>query len=169
MNGMNNNRLTHRPHPRERGFSMTELVVVIAVLGVLAAIAIPHFAGLLAPAKVTVARNLVETLNGAVHRFNQTNYELATAVVATGEDEILVLRTLQYRHPDRPKPGSPYMPLNWSPVTSSASADYRVIWMGNLYKLLEPGQSGTGIKVDFEGGDVGRPYVFPPAFTMAGQ
>ena len=48
----------------------------IAILAVMAAVAIPKFGSVLGPSKETVARNLAETLNGAVHRFNQTNYEL---------------------------------------------------------------------------------------------
>jgi prepilin-type N-terminal cleavage/methylation domain-containing protein len=169
MKGLHDKWFDHRHRPSQRGVSLVELVLVIGLIGVLAAIAIPQFTDLLGPSKVTIARNLQETLNGAVHRFNQANYELTTSVVGSGEDEIAVLRTLQYRHPARPKPGSPYMRTDWSPTTSSASADYRIIWMGNLYKLLEPGQSGTGIKVSFDGGDLGKPVVFPPGFTMAGQ
>ena len=149
---------------------MAETLTVIAIIGVLAAIAIPNMRGLLGTSKTTIANNLVETLNTAVHRFNQTNYELlATAVSNSAQDELLTLRTLQYRNPTNPKPGSPYMRHDWNPTASSSASDYRVVWSGSLYKLLEPGESGTGLKVDFEGGDLGEPFVFPSGFTMAGQ
>jgi type II secretory pathway pseudopilin PulG len=149
---------------------LTELLVTIAVIGVLAAVAIPSTINIYAPSKEAIARNLLESLNGAIHRFNQTNYELLyTAVSASGQDEIHVLRTMQYRDPNNPKPGSPYMRVDWNPVTSSSTADYRIMWMGNVYKLLSPGQQGTGIKVNFDGADLGVPYVFPAGFTMAGK
>lgn len=152
------------------GLSMAETLTVIAIIGVLAAIMIPNVSGILRPSKTTVASNLVETLNQAVHRFNQTNYELRVAAASgSGDDEMLALRTLQYRNPFNPKPGSPYMRHDWNPVTSSSTSDYRVAWSGTLYKLLAPGQSGTGLKVDFEGGDLGEPYVFPSGYSMAGQ
>ena len=153
-----------------RGLSMAEVLTVVAIIGVLVAIAIPNVGGLLGSSKATVARNLVETLNQAVHRFNQTNYEmLIPAVSSSSEEELLVLRTLQYRNPANPKPGSPYMRRDWNPATSSNTSDYRVAWSGSLYKLLAPGQSGTGLKVDFGGGDLGEPFVFPSGYTMAGQ
>lgn len=152
------------------GVSLVEMVVVIAVVGILAAVAIPSISGTLGPSKKAIASNLTETLNGAVHRFNQTNYELLfTGVSASAQDEMLILRTMQYRDPVDPKPGSPYMRNDWNPATSSSTADYRIIWTGVLYKLLEPGVSGTGLKVNFDASDLGVPFVFPPGFTMAGK
>jgi prepilin-type N-terminal cleavage/methylation domain-containing protein len=152
------------------GFSLAEVLTVIAVIGILAAVAIPQISGVLSPSKTAIARNLVETLNGAVHRFNQTNYELLfTGVSVSGQDEMLILRTMQYRNPDNPAPGSPYMRSDWNPAISSSTADHRLMWSGTLYRLLEPGQSGTGLKVNFDGSDLGVPFIFPPGFTMAGK
>ena len=167
MHGSINQRLKGR---RWRGISLVEVVTTIAVIGILAAVAIPSFSGVVSPSKVALARNAVETLNSAVHRFNQTNYELLfTGVSASGQDEMLILRTMQYRNPDNPAPGSPYVRCDYNPSLSSSSSDYRAMWMGNLYKLLEPGQPGTGLKIIFDGSDLGVPFVFPPGFTMAGK
>lgn len=155
---------------KHHGYSMAEVITVIAVIGVLAGIVLPTIGGSLSPSKTAIARNLVETVNNAVHRFNQTNYELLfTAVSVSGQDEMLILRTIQYRNPTNPAPGSPYMRNDWNPAISSNTADHRLVWTGTLYKLVEPGQTGTGLKVNFEGGDLGTPFVFPPGFTMAGK
>jgi prepilin-type N-terminal cleavage/methylation domain-containing protein len=169
----------NRPHVRHfvrrrrrlaHGFTLAEMLTVVSILGVMAAVAIPKFGDVISPSKNVVARNVLETLNSAVHRFNQTNYELLfTGISGSGEDEMRILRTMQYRNPDKPAAGSPYMRADWNPQTSSSTADYRLMWMGTLYKLLLPGDGGTGLKVDFDGRDLGVPFVFPPGFTMAGE
>jgi prepilin-type N-terminal cleavage/methylation domain-containing protein len=153
-----------------RGFSLSEVLVTVAVIGVLAGVAIPIYSNLLSPSKEVVARNLLEVLNTGVHRFNQSNYELLfTGVAPSGQDEMLILRTMQYREPANPKVGSPYVRNDWNPLISNSADDYRIMWMGNLFKLLVPGQAGTGMKVDFDGKDLGVPFVFPEGFNMAGK
>lgn len=152
------------------GISLTEILVVIAIIGVLAMVAIPYFSDLTRSSQTTVARNALETLNTAVHKFNMTNYELLfTGVAPSGQDEMLILRTMQYRDPANPKPGAPYVRNDWNPAISSNQTDFRLMWTGTLYKLLPPGTSGTGLKVVFDGSDLGTPFEFPPNFTMAGK
>ncbi|WP_009958377.1 prepilin-type N-terminal cleavage/methylation domain-containing protein [Verrucomicrobium spinosum] len=157
-------------HRKPAGISIVEIIVVIAVISVIAAIAIPRFSDMTTSAHAAVAKNALETLNTAVHRFNMSNYELLfTGVAPSGQDEMLILRTMQYRDPENPKPGSPYMRNDWNPGISSSMDDYRLMWTGTLYKLLPPGASGTGLKVAFDGSDLGTPFSFPPNFTMAGK
>ena len=159
-----------RASQQRRGFSLTEVIVVVAVIGIIAMIAIPRFANLTPSAKAVIATNAMETLNTAVHRFNMSNYELLfNAVAPSGQDEMLILRTIQYRNPDNPKPGSPYMRNDWNPAISSSSDDYRLMWTGSLYKMVPPGEVGTGLKVMFDASDLGTAFVFPPNFTMAGR
>jgi prepilin-type N-terminal cleavage/methylation domain-containing protein len=155
---------------KTRGFSLGEIMVVICIIGILASAAIMAIPRALDSSKVAVARNLVETLNSGVHRFNQANYEmLVTAVPAASTDELAVLRTLQYRNPTAPVTGSPYVRNDWNPVSSSSTADYRIVWAGSMFQLVQPGAAGTGLKVKFDGSDLGTPYTFPAGFAMAGQ
>lgn len=50
----------------ESGFTLVELIVVIAILGILAVIAIPRVVGAIENARYTAAQANVRTLNGAV-------------------------------------------------------------------------------------------------------
>lgn len=155
---------------REDGISIIELIMVIAVIAVIAAVAIPRFSELTSSSRAAIARNTLETLNTAVHKFNMSNYELLfTGVAPSGQDEMLILRTMQYRNPDNPKPGSPYMRSDWNPDISSSTEDFRLMWTGTIYKMISPGEAGTGLKVNFDGTDLGTQFVFPPNFTMAGK
>ena len=143
----------------------TTIVAIIAML------AIPNFVSGLGGSKDTIAQNLLEMANTAVHRFNQANYELNVdqGLDDTASVDLSIIRTLQYRNPLNPKIGSPYIKTSWNPVPSSNTSDYRLQWQGTLFHLLSPGDIGAGLKVNFEGGDLGTPYVFPSNFTMAGS
>ena len=50
-----------KTHPRRRGFTIVELVIVIAVIAVLAAVLIPTFSGIIQKARESAA--LQETRN----------------------------------------------------------------------------------------------------------
>jgi prepilin-type N-terminal cleavage/methylation domain-containing protein len=164
---MQTNRTSFRQRLRA-GFSMAEMVTAIAILGILATVCIYSYTGIQLTAKKAIAQNSLETLNQAIHRFNEANYEIYYNGPA-GITEMQILRTLQYRNPSNPATGSPYIRGDWNPVITSSTTEYRIVWTGTLYKLLEPGTSGKGLKVDFTGADLGTPYVFPPNFSLAGK
>lgn len=63
---------------KKKGFTIVELVIVIAVIGVLAAILIPTFVGLVNKANVTSDNSLVRDLNNALAIDSATNGKHAT-------------------------------------------------------------------------------------------
>lgn len=158
--------MVRRPH----GLSLPEVIVVLAILATLLALAIPQFKGMFGASQDVLARNFIETLNSAVHRYGQGNGELIfTSMAASGTDEMQMLRALQWRHPENPKPGSPYMRPDWNPDTTSDTAYYRIQWNGSLFALLPPGSPGLGIKLMFDGSDITTPFVFPPGYNPGGK
>lgn len=162
---------TRTPTATGRGMSLVEVLVAISIVAILTVLAIPNYMSYFGASQATVAGNLLETLNTAVHRFNEGNYELSVTP-GTGTDasvELAVLRTLQYRNPLNPKVGSPYVHARWNPVASSSTDEYRIKWKGTLFVLLPPGTSGSGLKVDLNAGDMGTPYTYPSNYQMAGS
>ncbi len=164
-----------RPIPRRlrvRGFSLSEMVVTISIVGTLAGVAVLSFGGMTSSAKQVLAEERREMLNKAVHQFAQYNYELVfNAKTGSAGDEMLILRTLQYRHAndDYAKIGAPYVVPHYNPLISSDPGDYRLVWNGRLYDLLRPGEVGVGLKMVFDASDLTEPFQFPPNFQMAGR
>lgn len=161
-----------RPWRRLPGFSLTEMVITIATLGILAGVVIISMNGAYDASRDTMARERVEMLNTSLNTFAATNYNLTfTAQLGSAMDEMFVLRSLQYRNPDaaRAKTGSPYVTPRYNPLPSSSVTDHRLRWTGRLFELLLPGASGTGLKIAFDGSDMTEPYEFPPNFQMAGR
>lgn len=160
------------PRGSARGYSVTELVIVVSIMGTLAGIAVGSFNQFLGGAKGALAQERVESLNQGLHRFAQQNYELLFSPVSTATaDELVILRTLQYRHedPDRATIGSPFADPRYNPVANSSVDEYRIRWAGKSYELLKPGTPGTGLLMNFEGTDFTEPFDFPPNFKMVGR
>lgn len=156
-----------------RAFSMVEALTTIAIIGILAAIAIPSIGTVTEGSRRGVATNVLETLNKATKEFSHSQYDLrVTPNPATGGDELLILRTLQWRDPNPSGelnvPG-PFMRTNWNPTPSTSDQDYRVEWTGSSWRLLQPGTAGAGLKIAFDGSDLGDSYIHAPDFQPIGS
>lgn len=158
---------------RRAAFSLVEVIATIAVIGIVAAIAIPSLGKILDGSRRGVAGNVIETLNKATRNFSHSQWDLRSAPVpASGGDELLILRTLQWRDPNPSgelNASGPFMKTDWNPTTSTSDKDYRAEWTGSSWRLLEPGTAGSGLKIVFDGSDLGTPYVHGGGFKPVGS
>ncbi len=157
---------------RSQGFSMSEIVITISMLGVLAGVVLVQMSGSYEQARETLAIEKMEMLNG---NLKQRAVSLREYVLSRSDssvaDELLVLLDCQYRHPDPSKAdfNSPYIDPRYSPQTSTSSRDYRLRWTGRMFELLRPGQEGSGLKVVFDGSDIGDTRKYPDNFSSSGR
>ncbi|MFH0944080.1 MAG: type II secretion system protein GspG [Planctomycetota bacterium] len=83
---MNTARRTERTS--ERGFSLMELMVVIAILGILSTIVVTNVIPMLAKGKVNAAKTSIDSLKGAVTTYHMNNNRLPeTLQVLTQPDQ----------------------------------------------------------------------------------
>lgn len=154
------------------GYSMTEMIIAISVIGVMAGVLIPGMTGVVSGSKESLAAGKLEMLNQALNAYGHSWKEYTyTPNNSSAADELTVVLDLQYRNPDEDKAltGSPFLRTDYRPSTSSSADDYRIVWTGYRFKLLEPGEPGVGIRVDFDGSDIGTPFVFPPNYSSSGR
>lgn len=159
----------------QSAMSLVEMIIVIAVIGILSAIAVPNIGNIVKGSKSGVAESVVQTLNKATREFGHSQWDLRTnPIAASGGDELLLLRTLQWRESDASaggelNPKGPFMRTDWNPAISTSDEDYRAEWTGSAWKLVEPGTAGAGLKIIFDGSDLGTPYVHAADFAPAGS
>ncbi|AHM56933.1 hypothetical protein EAL2_c16380 [Peptoclostridium acidaminophilum DSM 3953] len=79
----------------KKGFTLIELVVVIAVLGMIAVVAVPKIAGITAKAKTASDGQTIAVLNEAVERYIAESGKDIPADNDTAEEVITFLSTQQ--------------------------------------------------------------------------
>ncbi|MEY3612143.1 MAG: Type secretion system protein precursor [Pseudomonadota bacterium] len=114
-----------RPVPlRQGGFTLIELMVVLAIIGVLAALIVPNVLGRADDARITAARTDVGNLVQALKLYKLDNQRFPTA------EQGLNALTL--------KPTTEPVPGNWKPYLDKLPSDP---W-GRPYQYLNPGIKG---------------------------
>ena len=162
-------RLRDHQSATERGFSLVEIIVTVAILAVITSVAIKYFGGTLGASRSVVAEDVMTAINNGLKKHSQVNYAFnLPANDESGDDEIAIVRSLQWRDPYNLVPGAPFIPGNWNPVESSNIEAYRLRWNGELFHVLEPGTAGSGIKVEFDASDYSLNYTFPDDFVPVG-
>jgi len=109
---------------RQRGFTLIELMVVLAIIGVLAALIVPNVLGRADEARVTAARTDVGHLMQALKLYRLDNQRFPTA-----EQGLQALVT---------RPTVEPLPQNWKPYIEKLPRDP---W-GRPYQYLNPGLQG---------------------------
>lgn len=119
-------RVPAQRHHREAGFTLIEIMVVIAIIGILATLIVPNIMGRPDEARATAAKHDVGTINQALKL-----YRLDTGRYPTTEQGIKALVE---------RPTSEPIPQNWKTggYLSSVPKDP---W-GNAYHYSNPGTRG---------------------------
>jgi prepilin-type N-terminal cleavage/methylation domain-containing protein len=158
----------YAPNSQKHGFSMVEMVTIVSIIGIIAAIAIPSISAMSPNSKYVLAVHRQELLNTALNQMNMAGRYISNSPqLSSATDEQLIVMTLQIR--DENLVGSPFVTPNYAPKSSSDTSTYRLRYTGQRFELLSPQQAGVGLKVDFDGSDMGPPRIFPSNFRPFGS
>lgn len=74
----------NRTNPMQRGFTLVELLIVVIILAILAAIVVPQFSSATADAKLAALDSSLTNVRSAIDLYYQQHGKYPSAVAATG-------------------------------------------------------------------------------------
>ncbi len=112
---------------KQRGFTLIEIMVVVVILGILAALVVPQVMNRPDQAKVTVAKGDIKAIGAALDMYKLDNYSYPST--QQGLDALVK------------KPGGNPQPKNWN-RDGYLKRVPKDPW-GNEYQYLSPGTQGA--------------------------
>jgi type II secretory pathway pseudopilin PulG len=136
---------TLKPKFATEAYSLAEVLIVLALIGIVAGLAITGISGTRQAGRTSVAEGNLNILNGAVTAMNNTGQEIILNPSGDAADEFMVFTNLQSRDINNPVPGSPFLTPNLQFVGTSDTDRFRGQWNGRFFQLISEGSPGTGI------------------------
>lgn len=109
--------------PREQGFTLLEIMVVVVIIGLLAAMVVPNFMGRMDDAAISRTKQDIRGIETALNLYRLDNFRYPSS-----EEGLRALVT---------NPGENSAP-NWKPQLKKVPTD---AW-NNVYQYANPGQHG---------------------------
>ena len=135
-------KIIYRAKAKQRGFTLIELMVVLAIIGILAALVVPNVLNRADDARITAARTDIGNLMQALKLYRLDNQRYPSA--EQGLQALVV------------QPTADPAPLNWKPYIDKLPNDP---W-GKPYQFMNPGLKGEvdilSLGADGQVGGVGK-------------
>ena len=131
--------LTTGRHPKDRGFTLIELMIVIAILATLAGIAVPVFASYVDRARITRAKIEIKNISQEIQAFFVDHGRYPDNLTEIGMG-------------DMPAPyGNPYQYLpsklgkNGKPIVANMRKDHNLVPVNTDFDLYSMGKDGKSV------------------------
>jgi general secretion pathway protein G len=121
-----------------RGFTLIEIMVVVVILGILAALVVPNILGNVDTARITAAKQDIKAIEGALDMYRLDNFTYPTA--QQGLDALVT------------QPADPNI-RNWRKGGYLKGSKLPKDPWGNPYQYLYPGTHGTEVDIWSMGAD----------------
>lgn len=128
----------------DRGFSLIEVVIVIAIMGILTALVMPNYNAIQRRAKLSALTSAGQTIQTALESYN-----LSAGTYPNGQNlnADALLRQLIQSGDLKAVPKNPYTGAPFSGSDSAGSIDYDAESNGQAYSLRLYGESSTSPSV----------------------